>query len=425
MVDNNTYVWYKNSKFGASNALSVVSQIQDENGNPYKGSKQLPKMELQTELVYDDDSPAPERPICPLRDRNKKNPKLILNRLNGESKLSRMNHPVEFVFRIEEVIFHHSGRKGFKLNVSLVEEIPSLLIHQAPMDDIIVVLSKPRSKAPQKGNMKRIYDNLSSNNGVSDSDSSVIDSENSSKDVMLVVPPNDDNHSNVRANEKKETTENAKVAILPLGAVIDSYRCLDTCYCCNAIISVGSFLDPTKHTNDCIFANQVLPLLTMMGAKQITNHSARGSSTIDGLVHVSSPIISTSPSSHSEYSREGNNENEMDVDYREVKGVSLTSLTTTKSRDFRRLSGALPCPNPFINEYIDDDDTMMKSHGFGTFKPISDVNIERDDSFEVYENKITSSFYQMDKKSNKKINGFDNEMNLDLIDFKVGDVLSI
>ena len=203
-------------------------------------------MALKTELLYEDDSPAPQLPLCPLRDRQKKNPSPILNRLNGESNLSSKNCPVEFVFRIEEVIFHHSGHKGFKLNVFLEKPIPSLTIHQAPMDDVIVVLSKPRRD--------QVFTSLQSNpssNHEEDGDGSdfVLGSDLTAEEVLKLIPPDNEHDDNNDEDEVLEIAAPAKmsckkdeVAIIPLGAIIDSYRCHEKCYCCNNVISINNVI---------------------------------------------------------------------------------------------------------------------------------------------------------------------------------------
>ena len=122
--------------------LSVSIQVKGEDGEPCE--RKLPPLKLKAELVYEDNSPAPLRPLCPLRDSQKRNPTLILNEIRGGPRFSSLNHPMVFSFRIEEVSFHHSGHTGFKLHVFPEEGFRSFPIHHQPMDEIVVVLSKPK-----------------------------------------------------------------------------------------------------------------------------------------------------------------------------------------------------------------------------------------------------------------------------------------
>ena len=264
VVDKNTFAWFKNSKFGVNNMLSVKIQVKDGDGKPYE--RKLPRgMKFKTELVYEDNSPAPLQPLCPLQDSQKKNPTAIFHKMYGEPKVSRVNDPVSFWFRIEEVSFHHSGHKGFRLNVSLTNMKKSFRIHQSPMNEVLVVLSKPKL-------FKNIAITMSSNtNAKRKRDDDHSDDKDNKIDVFRGVTPG--NFSVVPPHPVKVEEENvstpqnreSEVAVIPLGAVVDSYRCLGSCFCCNVNIDIESFLIQTQHEDTCIFANQVLPILTLMG----------------------------------------------------------------------------------------------------------------------------------------------------------------
>jgi hypothetical protein len=351
-VDKNTFAWYKNSRFGTNNLLSVMIQVKDEDGKAC--TRKLPSLKLKTELVYDDDSPAPLRPLCPLRDSQKKNPSLIFNRIYGEPSIpaneseqggSITTDPKKFSFRIEEVTFHHSGHKGFKLFVSLkneIQQIPSLIIHQSPMDEVIVVLSKPKINLHQA-----MPDLISTKNGkrkrnkinqLDDSDDETANNDidvnikvgeafehfNSSHDLLtnanqLPVSSDDEERSKVDVGIR----EKDEIVVIPLGALIDSYRCLDSCFCCNIPIKKEEFLSPSQHEASCIFATQVLPLLTLMGVKESSIKVENISTETDADANLQlSPFSRRLPSTRNAAFKERNT----NVDSQEKKSTVSTEL---------------------------------------------------------------------------------------------------
>ncbi len=291
-VDEQTFAWFKNSKFGTSNMLTVTIQIKDQNGSPIK--RKLPPLTLTTSLVYEDDSPAPLVPLCPLRDSQKKNPKYILTKMFGEPRFSSNNVPVEFSFRIEEVIFHHSGHKGFKLNVvSRAKNDNSFRIHQCPMEEVIVVLSKPKMcqtpvnyvESSEKAKMdtrsrKRKRDVIDDNDDDDDDDAidifdeTALDEEDFTSDNFFDIVPADQDTKSARSEDSSDEIkkkEEDRLVVIPIGAIIDSYRCLDACFCCKVPIARDFFLFSNKHTMKCVFANEVLPLLILMGIPESYN----------------------------------------------------------------------------------------------------------------------------------------------------------
>ncbi len=259
-------------------------QIKDENAKATK--RKLPKkLKLKTELVYEDNSPAPLCPLCPLRDSQKKNPKYIFNKIFGEPSFSSVknNAKTPFSFRIEEVSFHHSGHKGFKLNVYIENDDSSITIHQSPMEEVIAVLSKPKlikglpdpttidasKKKTKKKKRKRsssfdLLDDVELE-AVSNGITGELESE------FLGIIPLDSEEEIMDEIKPKTHEEKDGHATIPVGALIDSYRCLGSCFCCNLAIETESFFNPNKHRTSCDFATKVLPFLTFLGVTSSDN----------------------------------------------------------------------------------------------------------------------------------------------------------
>ena len=257
-VDESTFAWFKNSKFGENNMLSVVMQVKDENGKKYKG--ELPPLKFSAELLYEDDSPVPLHPLNPLNNKQKQNPMMTFRKMKGEPRYSLNNKPVRFWFRIEEVIFHHSSHKGFKLNIcAKAKDHTHKCIHSFPMKEVIVVLSKPRSNAT-KQTTETIEPPLKRKREENEDPFSLpqnqimIEDDDLSEEFFDLIDVN-----------SPESIAKDTFAVIPVSALIDSYRCLDMCFCCDKTIAIDSFLLPKLHTKRCLFANEVLPLLQLMG----------------------------------------------------------------------------------------------------------------------------------------------------------------
>ena len=208
---------------------------------------------MQTELVYDDGSSCPLMPLSPLKERRsvKLSSKPLYRRLHPDPTLYPQITQAQFSFRIEEVSFHHSDHKGFKLKVSTVDNCQN--IHPGILEETIVVLSKPR---PCILSTKQ----ESSQNYHGDKKSVIADQYDE-------IEPNGRHNKNAR----KVTDENTNTSLLvsiPVCTVFQIFQKQQTCVLCGQFIQKENFLKCSKHEPDCKFVRNIYPLISNIGLSE-------------------------------------------------------------------------------------------------------------------------------------------------------------
>ena len=151
--------------------------------------------------MYEDGSPTPPNPICPLKDRKTGKPSSKALFRCSEPIITPGNARISIKFRIEEVTFHHSGHDGFRLKFSLLEGPLFVVVHPVTSSEIIVVLSKP------KGSCAKALD------------------------------------------------DQVKI---PLQVLMKGYAINGKCLCCSQEISEDFFAEKS-HADSCVFATKILP----------------------------------------------------------------------------------------------------------------------------------------------------------------------
>lgn len=222
-VEQDVFAWYSKCG-GEQSSLSALVHLKDANNNV---PKLVDGLELLTELVYEDGSPTPLKPICPLKDRKSgqiSNKPLF--RMCAKPRILPGESCASFSFRIEEVTFHHSGHHGFKLKISPADSLP-LIIHPATSSEILVVLSKPKS-----GIRKR---------------------EIHQSDALSATQIKKRKVS-VSAKEDRQPMYE-----VPISLLITGYRVNGKCLSCMRNISIEKFLERGEHTGSCAFATLVVP----------------------------------------------------------------------------------------------------------------------------------------------------------------------
>lgn len=223
-VKQDVFAWYSKCG-GEQSSLSALIHLKDANNN---APKFVDGLELLAELVYEDGSPTPLKPICPLKDRKSgqiSNKPLF--RLCTKPRLLPGESCASFSFRIEEVTFHHSGHHGFKLKISPADSLP-LIIHPAISSEIIVVLSKPKSGL-RNSNMHQ------------------------QSNTLVATQPK---KRKVSASVKEDGKSAFEV---PISLLITGYRVNGKCLTCKRKISIEKFLERGEHTRSCSFATLVVP----------------------------------------------------------------------------------------------------------------------------------------------------------------------
>jgi len=254
-VEDDVYAWY--SKCGGEHsALSAVVHLKDANGLT---PKIVDELQLLTELVYEDGSPTPLQPICPLKDRKsgKTSDKPLYRRLCPDPKIKPDKCSATVRFRIEEVTFHHSGHHGFKLKVYPVRS-QSLIVHPAVMDEIIVVLSKPK--------MCRRKSSLLG----------TVNTQNKKRKVSV----------------KEEYNPTVEV---PINLLLNGYRMNGKCLCCKQGIPKDDFLKKEAHCESCLFYTLIVQNLLGTKGKENkeTRYETRQHSILD-MPNTSLPVSLTS-----------------------------------------------------------------------------------------------------------------------------------
>lgn len=222
-VEPDVFAWYSKCG-GEKSCLSAVVQLKHSNNRVPLIEDEL---KLLTELVYEDGSPTPLNPMCPLKDRKSgKTSNKALFRMCSEPILSPGKFCASFSFRIEEVTFHHSGHHGFRLKISLAYS-PLLVIHPAVSSDIIVVLSKPKSGL-------RIHDMRRCN-------------------ALTISCTKKRKVSELEEKDSKSAFE------IPVIILINGYRVDGKCLCCKRDIFMKDFLERELHAESCAFATHIVP----------------------------------------------------------------------------------------------------------------------------------------------------------------------
>eukprot|EP00562_Extubocellulus_spinifer_P002531 CAMPEP_0178483286 /NCGR_PEP_ID=MMETSP0696-20121128/7156_1 /TAXON_ID=265572 /ORGANISM="Extubocellulus spinifer, Strain CCMP396" /LENGTH=589 /DNA_ID=CAMNT_0020110799 /DNA_START=633 /DNA_END=2402 /DNA_ORIENTATION=- len=241
------FAWY--SKCGGDKSgLSVIFHLRDEKGRIVNPSMAMP---LRTELVYADGSPTPIMPLAPLKQRrSSKMSKISLyHPLVPDPCLEPSADSKSFSFRIEEVSFHHPGKRGFKLKVSPAHPTQHF-VHPGFLEENIIVLSKPKHDANKT---KKKRGGRVSITGISGTTLTTRDDgEIGARPTKIRKVSNTADH-----------TEGGPHVSLPLDIFVDNLRPDGKCLSCGKKVSAGSFLDEKSHKKSCQFRSGFLPSITL------------------------------------------------------------------------------------------------------------------------------------------------------------------
>jgi hypothetical protein len=288
-VDEQKIVYF-NKMSGTPSDLQLTISILDENGE--LSSLNLPRINVKTQLVYENGTPVPVMPMKPLKIRNKKkgdyivrSQKPIFERTGGDVWLGCGEFSTLFNFLLHEVTYHHHGHEGFKVKASVYSSSDEqVVIHPAVLKEVITVLSKPkRVESPAKMHQDGIGSNLKlklltpvkeeeigrkRNNPPSPGtpnppkrgklSTTMTGNENimtSSNNAPYETPPMRD-----VAEETSDLMLNENTIRVPIGKIFQAYKCGGKCFACQTGISQGAMCEPAYHTVNCEFVHNLLPL---------------------------------------------------------------------------------------------------------------------------------------------------------------------
>ena len=255
--DKDVYFWY-NKCGGDNSGLNVKILLKDSKGREVNNlSSPIP---LRTEMVYDDGSSCPLMPLSPLKERRsvKLSSKPLYRRLYPDPTLCPQVTQAQFSFRIEEVSFHHSGHKGFKLKVSTADNGQN--IHPGILEETIVVLSKPRPcmKSSKQKSSPNYYD----------------DNKSLKTDQYDVTKLNRRHNRGPRKVSEENTSTSLMVSI-PVCTVFQIFQKQHACVLCGRFIKKENFLKCSDHEPDCKFVRNIYPLITNIGLSESDSQCSR------------------------------------------------------------------------------------------------------------------------------------------------------
>ena len=294
-VDNNNFVYY-NKMPGANSGLEIAIKLLDENGKP--SSRKFPRIDIETELVYENGIRAPIQPIKPLKLKAGKNishvvrsEKPIFERLDGEPWLGKKKNSTLFSFVLNEVTYHHHGHDGFKVRASVkyAEDGQKVVVHPAVMNEIITVLSKPKTVGTaqnmQDGGLKLLNSTKTPLNA-SKKRKSIFQGE----DVDDRVAKKSNRPTKMKKEELEQiecikkanwngigkdsvhlatkevdeidslSTLDNQVCSIAISKILHCYKSFGKCSSCLSKIPAGAMCRAIHHSVNCKFAEKIIPL---------------------------------------------------------------------------------------------------------------------------------------------------------------------
>ena len=304
-VDDDNFVFYSKMS-GASDGLKVVISLLDENGA--LSSRNLPHVDIETQLVYENGIPVPIMPMKPLKLKCRKKDKGVVRsqkptfeRLNGEPLLGKGKQSTVFKFCLNEVTYHHHGHDGFKVRASIRvgDEQEVVKIHPGVLNEVITVLSKPRKVdtvdklqedsgvnlklkllTPLKEDMELVGKRKASSQDCDDdyahhvSKRSKLDIIGENEDLEKTPKVKQATSKALEANSSSHVTKRGEVGeskypvqrdsapslSVPIRTILQAYKCIGKCFACHAEIENGTLCKPEYHSVVCAFADNMLPL---------------------------------------------------------------------------------------------------------------------------------------------------------------------
>ena len=282
---NDVFVYY-NKLSSDCGGPEIAINLLDQDGRLCTGSD-LPAIQLQTQLVYENGIPVPLMPIKPLRVKPRKKDKgsivrsvkPIFIRKYAEPVLEMGQSSTKFAFDLAEVTYHHHGHDGFKVRVS-ARKGQNVVVHPAVMNELMVVLSKP-----QKVTTVEKFEEMSAikshdEEGTVALKPKLLTSQNNSQslDEGKKRKADDLNNHAECAVEPIPVTKRRKVSADAIGAteqgttekgdqksstklvhILQAYNFNGNCFQCNAPVTTQSILKSYCHTVNCSFAANIIP----------------------------------------------------------------------------------------------------------------------------------------------------------------------
>ena len=282
---NDVFVYY-NKLSSDCGGPEIAINLLDHDGRLCARSD-LPALQLQTQLVYENGIPVTLMPIKPLRVKPRKKDKgsivrsvkPIFIRKYAEPVLEMGQSSTKFAFDLAEVTYHHHGHDGFKVRVS-AKSGQNVVVHPAVMNELMVVLSKP-----QKVTTVEKFEEMSAikshdEEGTVALKPKLLTSQNNSQslDEGKKRKADDLNNHAECAVEPNPVTKRRKVSADAIGAteqgttekgdqksstklvhILQAYNFNGNCFQCNAPVTTQSILKSYCHTVNCTFAANIIP----------------------------------------------------------------------------------------------------------------------------------------------------------------------
>ncbi len=295
-VDDDNFVFYCKMS-SAIKGLKVEISLLDENGKLC--SRNLPRISINTNLVYEDGFPVQTMPMKPLKMKARKkdrgvvrSQKPIYECLSDQLWLGEGKQSDVLIFTLNEVTYHHHGHDGFKIRACVeMNNHKGVVVHPAVLKPIITVLSKPRKvettemlqhdkvanlqlkllKQVHKGaelvgtGYTKAAENVKKRRGLSTVDEigkKLKDSETNTTINRIantsVARNRSDNDENNKPIDRDGTLPPVSA---PIMKILDAYKIAGKCAICYANIGVDQICRPEYHSTSCAFVDNLLPLL--------------------------------------------------------------------------------------------------------------------------------------------------------------------
>ena len=299
------FVYYNKLSSDCGGGPEIAINLLDQDGRLCARSD-LPTLQLQTQLVYENGIPVPIMPIKPLRVKPRKKDrgsivrsvKPIFIRKSAEPVLERGQSSTKFAFDLAEVTYHHHGHDGFKVRVS-TKKGQNVVVHPALMNELMVVLSKPQKvttveKFEEMSAMKSHDEEGTATAALkpklltSQNNSQRLDEGKKRKAAELnhaeceIAPNPVTKRSKVSADAigapKQGTTKKGDQKLsIKLVHILQAYKFNGKCSQCNAPVTTQSILRSHYHTVDCTFAATIIPRLSGVDLSILQDEEEDGS----------------------------------------------------------------------------------------------------------------------------------------------------